>query len=82
MCFQFIPTHYCISRLSHDTNYKLPSIWSGVTHVLHIISLYSRWVVGDGAKINFWQDRWLNVPIFSKSHELADSLDSKVTCLI
>ncbi|KAK9199745.1 hypothetical protein WN944_014938 [Citrus x changshan-huyou] len=35
-------------------------------------------VVGDGVKINFWQDRWLNVPIFSKSHELADSLDSKI----
>ena len=32
--------------------------WNAIAHILHVFSVHTRFVVGDGTKICFWEDLW------------------------
>ena len=41
------------------------SILPAIKDCFPALTSHSRWLVGDGTRINFWQDKWLAQPLFS-----------------
>lgn len=37
---------------------------------LQDINLHTVWILGDGSKVNFWRDRWLDEPVVNLIHIL------------
>ncbi|PNX56223.1 reverse transcriptase, partial [Trifolium pratense] len=49
----------CI-RNGHPIRYHISSsIWSGVKNHITSVKEHSFWLLGDGSRINFWTDKWL-----------------------
>ncbi|PRQ17956.1 putative reverse transcriptase zinc-binding domain-containing protein [Rosa chinensis] len=42
------------------------SIWHGLKVSLPLIYQNSRWLIGNGSMVNFWSDKWLDVPILEE----------------
>ena len=50
---------YNIVRWSHLC------LWKTIAHMLHIFSTHTRFVVGDGTRIRFWEDLWWGINLFA-----------------
>jgi hypothetical protein len=48
--------------------YLTSSIWPGMKQFVHLIHQNGSWSVGNGEKIHFWTDKWLDVPIVDHWH--------------
>ncbi|XP_019436006.1 PREDICTED: uncharacterized protein LOC109342483 [Lupinus angustifolius] len=68
-----------------QTSYGKSSIWPGIKRVWNVITNNSIWLVGNGAKINYWFDNWLGSPLahtLNIPHQLHSSLTAKVADFI
>ncbi|KAL6139472.1 hypothetical protein ACLB2K_057776 [Fragaria x ananassa] len=75
---RFSISHHMKSR------YLCSSLWHGLRVSLPILFQNSKWLIGDGNSVNFWSDKWLDVPIVDKLHITISSahLSSTVAAFI
>ncbi|KAL6210110.1 hypothetical protein ACLB2K_021048 [Fragaria x ananassa] len=66
------------------SRYLCSSLWHGLRVSLPILFQNSKWLIGDGNSVNFWSDKWLDVPIVDKLHITISSahLSSTVAAFI
>ncbi|XP_042499704.1 uncharacterized protein LOC122077871 [Macadamia integrifolia] len=51
-------------------SYKSSSIWQGLKRVWDFVTNMESWTVGNGVKISFWKDRWLENSSLAESSNL------------
>ncbi|XP_062028868.1 uncharacterized protein LOC133744853 [Rosa rugosa] len=44
------------------------SIWHGLKVSLSLLFQNSKWLIGDGQLVQFWTEKWLDIPIVDKLH--------------
>ncbi|XP_058733339.1 uncharacterized protein LOC131604944 [Vicia villosa] len=56
-----------IKRKKKIISYHIKSyIWTSIKDYYETVLENSKWIIGDGSKINFWLDTWLDEPIAAK----------------
>ncbi|XP_042487646.1 uncharacterized protein LOC122067871 [Macadamia integrifolia] len=59
-------------------SYRRSSIWLGIRRMWRFISDNERWIIGNGRKINFWNDNWLGPKPIGVLFELNEGLSSNL----
>ena len=60
---RYFPT---TSFLDADLGSRLSYVWRRIWGVREVVTQGSRWLIGNGKDVNFWQDRWILRPVTFK----------------
>lgn len=63
-------------------SHKLSSIWTGVKAVLPHLIKGTRWVIGNGRDIHFWNDKWLHTFFLQRLQIQNSNLRARVSDII
>ncbi|XP_042520351.1 uncharacterized protein LOC122093869 [Macadamia integrifolia] len=58
--YNFLRARFLKRNGSLRPGYRASSIWPGIREVWGLIVANERWMVGNGRKIDFWKDKWVN----------------------
>ncbi|XP_042515374.1 uncharacterized protein LOC122089747 [Macadamia integrifolia] len=60
LAYNFLRARFLKRNGSLRPGYRASSIWPGIRKVWGLIVANERWMVGNGRKIDFWKDKWVN----------------------
>ena len=65
---KLVISKYDIKQTKASHTYKISSIWPGLRRALTDIDLHSRWIIGNGFKVNIWENVWLQSELIPKNN--------------
>ncbi|XP_042482204.1 uncharacterized protein LOC122062621 [Macadamia integrifolia] len=73
--YRFLKARFTKADGSLRKGYRSSSIWMGFRKLWEFVSLNERWIIGNGRKINFLNDRWLGPKTIAELLETEQNSD-------